>query len=257
MANLILNRPKIHLVIPDSHSTPEHTNERYDWLGHLIMDIKPDVVTDIGDWWDLSSLSSYDKGKASFHSKNYRADINAGIEAQDRVSRILRRAKKKLPRFVRCLGNHEHRIERTLQYEHVLEGTIGLGDLQSKDYGWEQYGFLEKVDIDGVLYSHYFTGGVMGRPIGGDNVGRALIYKNGSSCTQGHSHLFDYAIRHNANGTTHHGLTVGVYQDYDPPYAKAQAHLWHRGVVIKREVFNGQYDLEWISIDKLRKTYAT
>ena len=169
---------------------------------------------------------------------------------------VLRRAKKKLPRFVRTLGNHEERINRALSYDPILEGTIGTNDLQSREYGWEEYPFLDKVEIDGILYSHYFSGGVMGRPISGDNVGRALIYKNGSSCTQGHSHTFDYAVRHNANGTVSHGLCVGVFQDYTPDYAKAQGHLWHRGVAIKRNVADGNYDLQWISMDNLKAEYG-
>lgn len=247
---------KVHLVIPDSHANPDFHNERYTWLGHLIMDIKPDVVVDIGDWFDMHALSSYDKGKAGFQNRRYQKDIEAGVEAQDRVRTVLRRAKKKLPRFVRCLGNHEERILRALSYDPILEGAIGLHDLQSSHYGWEEHPFLEKVELDGVLYSHYFATGVSGRPISGDNAARGLIYKNGTSSTAGHAHTFDYAIRHCANGAIHHGLVCGVFQDYDPTYADATVHLWHRGVCIKREVENGNYNLEWVSLDKLRKEYG-
>ena len=89
---------KIHLVIPDSHAHPDFNNDRFDWLGHLINDVKPDVVVDIGDMFDMPSLCSYDKGTKGFEGRRYRADIAAGIEAQDRMMSIVKRQKKKLPR---------------------------------------------------------------------------------------------------------------------------------------------------------------
>ena len=62
---------KTHLIIPDSHAHPDYKNDRYDWLGKLILDLKPDVLVNIGDTADMASLSAYDKGKASFHGRNY------------------------------------------------------------------------------------------------------------------------------------------------------------------------------------------
>ena len=52
-----------HLVIPDSHAMPTHNNDRYEWLGKFIFDIRPDVVIDIGDSADMESLCSWDKDK--------------------------------------------------------------------------------------------------------------------------------------------------------------------------------------------------
>lgn len=247
---------KVHLIIPDSHATPGKHNKRYEWLGHLINDIKPDVVIDIGDWWDMASLCSYDKGTKGFEGRRYKADIDAGLDAQDRMFSIIRKQKKKLPRFVRTLGNHEARISKAVDRDPVLEGTIGLSDLQSKEYGWEEIPFLEPVVVDGVTYQHYFTSGIMGRPIGGEAHARALILKQLTSCTQGHSHLFDYAVRSDAAGRKIHGCVVGVYQDYDSGYAGPSNKLWNRGVVIKREVEDGNYDVERISLERIKRAYG-
>lgn len=247
---------KTHLIIPDSHATPGKHNKRYEWLGHLINDVKPDVVVDIGDWWDMSSLCSYDKGTKSFEGRRYKADIDAGLDAQDRMFSIIRRQKKKLPRFIRTLGNHEQRIVKAIDRDPVLEGTIGLADLLSKDYGWEEYPFLTPVSVDGVIYQHYFTSGVMGRPIGGESHARSLVLKQLSSVTQGHSHLFDHHVRTDAGGRRIHGCVVGVYQDYDSDYAGPANKMWHRGVVIKREVEHGDYDIQWVSLKALKKAYG-
>jgi len=235
---------KTHLVIPDSH------------VGQLIVDLKPDVVVDIGDFWDMASLCSYDKGTKSFEGRRYKKDIEAGLDAQEKMFAPIRKAKKKRPRFVRTLGNHEHRIQRAIDRDPILEGTIGLSDLQSKDYGWEQYGFLEPVEIDGVLYQHYFTSGIMGRPISGERHAHSLILKQLTSCTQGHSHLFDYCVRSDGRGRKIHGCVVGVYQDYDADFAGPANKLWNPGVVIKREVENGSYDVEHVSLARLRKEYG-
>jgi len=247
---------KTHLIIPDSHAHPDFKNDRYTWLGHLINDVKPDVVVDIGDWFDMPSLCLYDKGLKSFEGRRYMKDINAGLDAQDRMFSVIRKQKRKLPRFVRTLGNHEERINKAINRDPILEGTIGLGDLQSRHYGWEEYPFLHPVEVDGVTYQHYFTSGIMGRPIGGERHAQALILKQLRSCTQGHSHLFDYCVRSDVRGRKIHGCVVGVYQDYHADYAGPANRVWNPGVVIKRGVENGEYDLEHISLKRIKEAYG-
>lgn len=256
MVNIITKKSQIHLIIPDSHSHADHPNDRYTWLGHLINDIKPDVVCDIGDWWDMPSLCSYDKGTKGFEGRRYKRDIDAGLDAQQRLYDITRRAKKKLPRFVRTLGNHENRISKAVDRDPVLEGTIGLQDLRSRDYGWEEYDFLTPVTIDGVTYQHYFTSGIMGRPISGERHAQTLILKQLASCTQGHSHLFDYCERTDVSGRRISGCVVGVYQDYEADFAGPANRMWNPGVVVKRDVHDGQYDIEHISLKRIKEAYA-
>lgn len=256
MTNIINTEPKTILVIPDSHAHPDYNNDRYKWLAHLILDIKPDHVVDIGDWYDMPSLCSYDKGTKSFEGRRYKKDIEAGLEAQQIVHDITRGPKKKLPKFWRTLGNHENRINKAINADPVLDGTIGTVDLQSKEYGWEEYGFLVPLELHGITFQHYFTSGVMGRPIGGENHAKSLITKQFKSCVQGHSHTMDYARRTDAAGNKLHGLVVGVYQDYDSDYAANANKMWDRGVPILRNVENGHYDLEWISLDRIKAAYA-
>jgi hypothetical protein len=245
-----------HLIIPDSHSIPGKSNKRYEYIGHLINDVKPDVVIDIGDWADMESLCSYDKGKASFEGRRYKKDIEAAVDAQDRMLTVIRRQKRRLPRFVRCLGNHEYRIVRALERDPILEGTIGLSDLQSKEYGWEEYPFLEPVEIDGISYAHYFITGISGKAIGGDNHARLLLQKQLKSCTQGHSHLFDYCVRTDATGRRIQTCVVGSYLDYWSDWAGPSNKLWNNGIVIKRNVDNGAYDLQHVSLKALKAAYG-
>jgi hypothetical protein len=59
---------KTYLVVPDQHAHPDHNNDRADYLGKFIKDLKPHVVVNIGDAADLASLSTFDKGKHSFQT---------------------------------------------------------------------------------------------------------------------------------------------------------------------------------------------
>lgn len=246
---------KTILVVPDSHAHPDYDNKRYQWLAELTLDIKPDYVVDIGDWFDMPSLCSYDKGTRGFEGRRYKKDIEAGIDAQEKFKSILDAPKKKKPKMFRCIGNHEQRIEKAVNADAVLHGTIGLQDLQSKDYGWEETPFLEPLFIEGITFQHYFTSGIMGRPIGGENHAKSLITKQFSSCVQGHSHTMDYARRTDASGNKIHGLVVGVYQDYDSGYAGPSNKMWDRGVPILRNCEAGNFDLEWISLSRIKKAY--
>lgn len=248
-----------HLIIPDQHAKPGTSNDRADWLAKLIIDLQPDLVVNLGDCADMESLSSYDKGKRSFHGRTYRADIEAHLDFQSRLWEPVYRRKKKLPYTVVFEGNHEHRIEKALDLSPELDGTIGF-----KDYDFDHYydevirytgGTPGVVEFDGIAYAHYFISGIMGRPLSGTNPAKALIDKRHRSSTCGHSHLADWYVT-SPDGKPVMGLVAGVYQDYDAPWAGESNKLWWRGVVIKRNVENGSYDPEFVSLARLRKEYG-
>ena len=53
-------------VIPDCQIKEGVPTEHLEWAGQYIADKKPDVIVNIGDFWDMPSLSSYDKGRKDF-----------------------------------------------------------------------------------------------------------------------------------------------------------------------------------------------
>ena len=89
-----------HLVIPDQHAHPDYNNDRFEWLGKLIVDLKPDTVINLGDMADMPSLCTYDKGTKGFEGRRYKKDIEAALDAQERMFTPIQKAKKKKPRFV-------------------------------------------------------------------------------------------------------------------------------------------------------------
>ena len=249
-----------HLVIPDQHAHPEHDNNRADWLGEYMAVLQPDVVINIGDAIDFPSLCSYDKGKRSFHNKRYADDIHAHLDFQTRLWAPLKRRKKRMPITYFFEGNHEDRLRRAIELHPELDGALSYDHLELGRW-YDSITLYEGAtpgvkSINGVAYAHYFVSGVMGQPIGGIHHAASLLAKHYVSCTCGHSHLADFAIRTNADNVKMMGLVAGCYIDKPHSYAGVCNHLWNPGIVVKRNVENGHYDPEFISLDTLRKEYG-
>lgn len=251
---------KTHLVIPDCHAHYNFSNRRADFLAQLIIDVKPDIVINLGDQFDMASLSGYDKGKRSFVGRSYHNDITIGREFSDRLWAPVKATKKKLPRRIFLEGNHEHRIEKALDLSPEMVGTIDFKDYDL-DYYYDEIIRYEGstpgiVEVDGIHYAHYFISGVMGRPIGGEHPAYSLSAKLGNSVTAGHIHTLDYNVRTEVTGKKRHALVAGCYFDYNSDWAGHANLLYWRGVIIKRNVEDGQYDPEFISLNQLEKIYG-
>lgn len=251
---------KTHLIIPDCHAHPDHNNDRALWLGELIADVKPDVVINIGDQWDFPSLSSYDRGRASFVGRTYKKDLDAGLDFQDKLWHRVKRRKKKQPYKIFCEGNHEERQSRALDGQPELDGIISFDDLDLPKYYDKIVRYKGRtpgiVHVDGIAYAHFLVSGVAGRPISGEHQATSLLTKQFSSCTVGHTHTRDFSERTRADGKKILGLVCGVYQDYDASWAGACNDLWWRGCVIKRSVEDGIYDPQFVSLETLRREYG-
>lgn len=250
-----------HLIIPDPHAKPNNSFDRFRYLGNLIADVKPDKVICIGDWAEMESLCSYDKGTRGFEGRRYRHDVDAAVEAQEVMFAPIKARKKKQPEYYMLIGNHDQRIEKAVEKDPAqLEGVISLQDLKYEEFGWNVTPYNGSspgvLQLDGVAYSHYFISGVMGMAIGGTHPAYQMLNKYHVSCVQGHSHTTDYCVRHTANGRNIHGLVVGCYTDDRPDFAGAANDMWWRGVVVLHDVENGEYDPEWISLKAIKKDYA-
>lgn len=244
-----------HLIIPDSHAHPDFNNERFTWLGKLIHDLKPTNVINIGDLADMASLCFHAK-PIELEGARYKRDCEAAYDAQERMFHEVRKHKKKQPRWTWCLGNHDIRPQRYAEANPVFEGAVKNEDIGYKDFPWDDVvPFLEPIDIDGVDYAHYFTSGVMGRPIGGQHPGWTLLKKRNKSSTCGHSHVVDYKID-KTPGRSLMGLVVGSYIDYHAAYAGPANDMWSNGIAVCDNVEDGLYDFRFISIAAIKKEYA-
>lgn len=251
-----------HLVIPDTQVKEGVPLDHLTWCGKYIVEKKPDTVIMIGDFADMESLSMYDVGKKQFEGRRYKKDIEVAHQGMELLLQPLkefndkaRRNKERQyhPRMVLTLGNHEDRIQRAVESDPKLEGVIQVDDLRYRDYGWEVVPFLEPVIIDGVAYCHYFTSGVLGKPV---TSATALVAKKHQSCVMGHVQGRQIAYGTRADGKQLTGLFVGGFYQHDEEYLKWQGNKHWRGIWVLHEVDDGQFDEMPVSLNYLKRKYG-
>ena len=249
-----------HLIIPDVQAKYGEDFTFLSYIGQYIVDKKPEVIINLGDFVDMESLSSYDVGKKSFEGKRYVKDIEAASKAMDSLMSPIREFnakarnnKEKLykPRFVLTLGNHEQRICRAIENDPKLEGLIKYEDLPYKD--WEVFDFLQPVFIDGIAYCHYFPTGVLGRPAASAS---AMVSKLHMSCVAGHQQGKQVAYGKRADGTAICGIIAGSFYLHDEDYMDSLSNTHWRGLVVLNEVKDGAFDEMFLSMNYLQKKYA-
>lgn len=252
-----------HLFIPDSQVKPGVPTEYLDWIGRYIVDKKPDVIIHAGDFADMPSLSSYDKGKKAMEGRRVAEDIKACKDAWDRLNQPIEQYNKKMrwykkklynPRKVITLGNHENRITRAIEADAQLEGLIGIESLELDRYGWEVIPYLVIIEIDGIHYSHFFANPFTGRPWGGMIPTR--LKNIGFSFTMGHVQTREAGQVFLGNGETRRGLVAGACYMHDESYKGPQGNNHWRGIIMKHEVNNGNYDMMEVSLDYLCRRYT-
>lgn len=249
-----------HLVIPDTQIKANEDLTFLTWIGEFIVQKKPDVVIHLGDFADMSSLSSYDVGKKSFEGQRYVKDIDAAQRGMDLLLAPLvnfnmlkkkNKEKQYKPRLVLTLGNHEQRIERAINDDPKLEGLISYEDLPYK--AWEVYPYLKPVIIDGIAYCHYFPSGIMGRPTA---TAYLLVSKMHMSCVAGHQQGKQIAYGKRPDGSLITCIIAGSCYEHDEDYMGPQGNNHFRGILMAYDVQDGSFDEHFVSLKYLKEHYA-
>lgn len=222
------------LIIGDPHAHPDYDNKRFAKLGKFIAREKPEYIVCIGDMADMPSLSSYDRGTKGFEGRRYRKDVDAVIDAQEKLFKPIRRVRNYHPKLHMTMGNHEDRITRAINSQPELEGAISLNDLKYKDFGWKITPFKKSLKLKNIMFSHYFSSGIGGRPISSIHIGHALVSKLHCSAVQGHSHLYNHTEQTRPDGQKIFGLSAGCYShpDYTETWCSDTEHHWWRGIIV-------------------------
>lgn len=252
--------PPVHVVIPDCQIRPGVPTRHLEWVGRYIcdqFDQHPDLtVVQLGDFWDMASLSSYDRGKKAMEGRRYTQDIDAGNEAFAKLSGLILannkgRRKKWSPRRVFLLGNHEDRITRAAESDAQIDGLVTLDHLCTD--GWEVHPFLEPVDIHGISYAHYFYNPMTGRPYA--SAVELRLKTLGHSFTMGHQQGLKWGRVDTTRGP-HIGLIVGSCYEHDEEFMGPQGNNYWRGIVVKHQVSDGSYDPMMVSLSYLSRRYT-
>lgn len=253
-------KSKTIFVLPDVQAKPDIDFSYLRCIGKYIVKKKPDVIICGGDFADMESLSSYDVGKKSFEGRSYQKDIWAAREAMDALLEPMyefnARAKKNKekqykPEMHMLLGNHENRIDRAVNDDRKLEGLISTDDLPYQD--WIVHPFLDVLVLDGIAFSHYFTSGVMGRPITSAN---ALLTKKHMSCFAFHQQGRQIAYGMTADGREMTAIICGSCYEHNEDYLGAQGNNHFRGCYMLYDVRDGRFDELPLTIKYLKEKYG-
>lgn len=254
-------RGQKHIVIPDTQIKLGVSVDHLEWIADYIVDKQPDVLVLIGDWADMPSLSSYDRGKRCYEGRRYRDDI---LAANDGLQRLMGPIQGEIDKRLRhkrvhwdlrkivTLGNHEDRITRAIETAREFENTISIDDIHFKQWGFEVYPFLQQVEVDGIVYSHYFPSGQMGNPI---TTARSLLTKLHQSCFAGHQQGRDIAYGKRANGQRITGIICGSCYLHDEQYLNPQTNNVWRGIYVLNEVKEGCFDEMPVSLPYLKERF--
>jgi hypothetical protein len=255
---------KTAVVLTCAHSDPSIPNDRFDWLGEFLYDIRPDYVIDLGDGADLKSLNSFDtRYPQAIVAQNYESDINHYNDAMDRMRRKFRTMKKRRPAFFGFEGNHENRIKKAIANDPRLEGAtygISFSHLQTDVWFDEYHQYNNSApaifDYDGVSYAHYIASGNYGTAMSGLHHAYGLVQKRHCSTTVGHSHKRSLFFKDDAHPHPTIGLVAGCFKGGEEGWAGQSNMEWWKGVIVKRNVQDGYYEPEFVSLGRLRDVYG-
>jgi len=248
-------------VIPDCQVKPGIDLSHLTHVGKYLAELKPDIIVNLGDFADMSSLSSYDTGKKCFEGRTYAADVEAVRFGMSLLMAPIRKEQDRLakrdevwkPRLTMLLGNHEDRIDRAINTDRKLDGTVSTKHLGYAEAGWKVHPFLEVVVIEGIAFSHYFTSGIMGRPICS---AAALLTKKHMSCIAGHQQGRQIAYATSADGREMTAIIAGSCYNHEEAYLGPQGNHHFRGMYILNDVRNGSFDEMSISLSYLKRKYG-
>jgi len=230
-------------------------------IGLYLVEKQPEKLICLGDFADMPSLSSYDVGKKSFEGKRYVADVEAAKEAMRALLEPIwayniraKRNKEKQykPEMLLTLGNHEHRINRAVNDSPQLDGVLSVSDLGYENFGWTVFPFLDVIIVDGIAYSHYFTTGLMGRPV---TTAAACLAKKHMSCIQGHQQGLQIHTAYKADGTPLTSIIAGSCYEHDEDYMSSQGNKHWRGFLVLHDVNDGAFDTMPVSLKYINKRY--
>lgn len=254
-------KPTTIVVLPDAHADPDYDNERFTALGRMLVDLADENVNlklvCLGDFGDFNSLSFFGKGKRCNEGKRYEDDVKHFHDAMRKLLEPMRRAGKTFADMVFTIGNHEMRINTYVENDATLEGTMGIEeDLKLESYGWRVSPFLTPVEVDGFCFAHFAISGALGKPVSGINVANTMLSKGHTSMIVGHSHLRNFAEQIGYDGKRRIAIVAGCFYDFNMNWTSKQVNnLAWRGVVVLRNVKDGDADVSFVGLDSIMNKY--
>lgn len=192
-------------------------------LLRYIADERWDGAILLGDLMDLNVISSHNLGfPRRVEGQRFKADLDYANEWLDGFVRSARRHNPSA-RIVYLEGNHEHRVERYLDANPQLEGTMELPErLRLADRRIEWVRSWSKGEVLTVGYANFSHGDTT-------TVYHAakMARDYGANVFYGHTHdVQEHSMHRKARGVTIKGKSLGCLCKYDPEWMRGRAMRW-------------------------------
>ncbi len=239
-------------LYPDAHCDPGHDTRPITAIARWFADEGVDIVVNIGDFNDMHSLSSYDKGRSGMEGARIQADLSYSAQCLDLFEEGLQGHD---PYRIMTLGNHEYRLNRLESDDPQMQGAFGDDPFSYNEYGYEVYDYLDIVKINGVAFSHAFINptSLMGSIQGGS---ADIRMKNvGFPHVAGHQHgPLIHGQRMLGDGTPLSTLILGCAHTENHSYWGKGKDVY-RGAAVLRNVRKGSYDPDIRYLGNIMRKY--
>jgi predicted phosphodiesterase len=134
-------------IYGDVHA-PYHDKKAVSCMLKAMDAFKPDIVIDLGDFWDCYACSAYKKNPTRW--RRLVDEIKAGLPLIQDIEAAARNAD-----LISFDGNHEQRLDTLLQQpmQHSLHGAVSIDSLAPRT-AWRRVGYEEYAQIGRVIYTH-------------------------------------------------------------------------------------------------------
>lgn len=252
----------------DGHVAPGQDLRRFDWLGKMIVDIRPDAIWNGGDLATNDSVSFWDIAHAD--RVTLADDVAVVHEAQARMFAPLKalnaqrkkskHGKLKIHTFL-TLGNHEYRLNRKINLDETGIGSvIDPHDLYGFNKYWKEITeWKDYYEYEGVLFTHCPING-RAAPFSGLYRGRHIALQADQSIVYGHTHKMDFTtvgLIGNENRTKCTlNMPCFMEQDYVEEYARESTTGWSYGCVVITIHDEGEFTFKWYSMKEMEELYG-
>lgn len=245
------------LVVGDCHVTNEQNLSRFKALGNYCVEKTPDNIIFIGDFLTLSCLSEWDRDKRKvMEGQRYALEIKSGNLALDLFFERIKHIRNYKPNIVYICGNHEDRLTRFLEKDPTFYGSISLeNDLKLKERSITFIPYKKSIEIKGTVFIHVPID-VTGKPIRGVSITRKALQLYQKSCVFGHTHRLQIEnfYRHGSS-ELQQVLNVGCFFEREEEYIKFSPTSYWKGLCLLNQYKNQRFDIETISLSRLKKGY--
>jgi len=176
------------VAIGDMHAHPDYDLKRFRCAGEFVAEQQPDVLVMIGDFSDVVSLMEHGS-KLQRQSARWKEDKEVTLDAMAEFMRPIHKRKRKMPRRIMTLGNHEHRIERWVGENPEFEGDLSVTDLGYERAGFSVIPWKQYVNIAGWHFVHEI--GTKGRASTKATSPSYGVAAQGVSLVHGHTHEWE------------------------------------------------------------------